>query len=59
MTYGGVEVYFYTLAALPPRKEPPVPVQRLIGPKSWSGHSGEKNIPSQPLPEIEPWLSRL
>jgi hypothetical protein len=45
----------HTLNALPPGKEPLVPLNRRLGrPQSHSGHGGERKT-SQPLPGIEPW----
>jgi hypothetical protein len=39
-------------AALPPGKEPLVPIRGLCGPQNWSGSGGDdKN--SQPLPVLE------
>jgi hypothetical protein len=46
-------------AALPPEKEPPVPIgQDMCGPQSRSGHCGEERI-SFILLRIEPLPSRL
>jgi hypothetical protein len=42
----------YVPAALPPRKEPPVPIEYEAGPHSRSGCGGEEKT-SHPLPGLE------
>jgi len=54
----GVSGHLHTPATLPPGNAPQYPMDRMLGPQSWSGCAG-KEKKSLPLPEIKLQSSSL